>query len=109
MPRGTLQRVPAGPQMPDAGAYVAAYKREFGRSPAVWGGAFTYDSAWLLFRAMTQAGTTACGPLLDAVLQTEGMQGVTGTIDIHARSRNRAHAPVFILRVKRSGTFVIED
>lgn len=98
--------VPAAPEMPDAGAYVAAYEKEFGKTPDVWG-AFTYDSAWLLFRAMAAAGTTSYGPLLDAVLQTQGMQGATGTIDIHASSGNRANAPVYILKVNKSGTFVI--
>jgi len=31
-----------------------------------------------------------------------------GTIDIHASSGNRAHAPVFILKVNKSGDFVIK-
>lgn len=99
--------VPAAPQMPDAGAYVAAYEKEFGKTPDVWG-AFTYDSAWLLFRAMAQAGTTGYGPLLDAAVHTQGMQGATGTIDIHANSGNRANAPVFILKVNKAGEFVIK-
>lgn len=98
--------VPAAAQLPSAGEYVTAYRAEFGIEPDVWG-TFTYDSAWLLFAAMESVGTTRYGPVLDAVLHTRGMQGATGTIDIRSKSGNRAHAPVYILKVNRQGDFVV--
>lgn len=102
----TFSGVPAATQLPYAGRYVAAYRAEFGVEPDVWG-AFTYDSAWVLFHAMAKAGTTKYGPVLDAVLHTRGLQGATGTIDIRSTSGNRKDAPVYILKVNRKGDFVI--
>jgi branched-chain amino acid transport system substrate-binding protein len=102
----TFSGVPAAAQLPDASRYVAAYRVEFGVEPDVWG-AFTYDSAWVLFHAMTAAGSTEYGSVLNAVLQTRGLKGATGTIDIRTRSGNRKDAPVYILKVNRQGTFVI--
>ena len=104
----TFSGVPAAPQLPYAGDYVAAYRAEFGVDPDVWG-AFTYDSAWVLFHAMAEAGTTKYGPVLDAVLHTRGLQGATGTIDIRSNSGNRKDAPMYILKVNRKGDFVIVE
>ena len=104
----TFSGVPAAPQLPYAGEYVAAYRAEFGVDPDVWG-AFTYDSAWVLFHAMAEAGTTKYGPVLDAVLHTRGLQGATGTIDIRSNSGNRKDAPMYILKVNRKGDFVIVE
>jgi len=89
--------VPAAAQLPDAGSYVAAYRKAFGVQPDVWG-AFTYDSAWVLFHAMEEVGSTRYGAVL---------QGATGTIDIRSKTGNRAHAPVYILAVDDAGDFVI--
>lgn len=104
----TFSGVPAAPQLPYAGDYVAAYRAEFGIEPDVWG-TFTYDSAWVLFRAMAEAGTTMYAPVLDAVLHARGLQGATGTIDIRTKSGNRKDAPVYILEVNRRGEFVVVD
>lgn len=104
----TFSGVPAAPQLPYAGAYVSAYEKAFGKTPDVWG-AFTYDSAWVLFRAMEQVGSTKYGPVLDAVLHTRGLQGATGTIDIRSNSGNRKNAPMYILKVNRKGDFVIVE
>lgn len=104
----TFSGVPAAPQLPYAGAYVRAYRAEFDVEPDVWG-AFTYDSAWVLFRAMASVGSTAYAPVLDAVLHTRGLRGATGTIDIRSASGNRKDAPMYILRVNRQGDFVIVD
>ncbi len=104
----TFSGVPAAAQLPYAGRYVAAYKAEFGVQPDVWG-AFTYDSAWVLFRAMSAAGSTKYSPVLDQVLHTRGLNGATGTIDIRSKSGNRKDAPMYILEVNRKGEFVIVD
>jgi branched-chain amino acid transport system substrate-binding protein len=104
----TFSGVPAAPQLPYAGDYVTAYRAEFGINPDVWG-AFTYDSAWVLFHAMGQTGTTKYAPLLDAVLHTRGLQGATGPIDIRSKSGNREDVPMYILKVNRKGDFVIVE
>ena len=104
----TFSGVPAAPQLPYAGDYVTAYRAEFGINPDVWG-AFTYDSAWVLFNAMAQTGTTKYAPLLDAVLHTRGLQGATGPIDIRSKSGNREDVPMYILKVNRKGDFVIVE
>ncbi len=98
---------PAAEQLPDAQAYVKAYRRRFDRDPNVWG-TFTYDSLKLLDRAMEDAGSTAYGPALRQLLQTKGYRGETGTITIDRLTGNRVKVPVFILRVNRSGTFVVK-
>jgi branched-chain amino acid transport system substrate-binding protein len=104
----TFSGVPAAPQLPYAGDYVTAYRAEFDVNPDVWG-AFTYDSAWVLFNAMAQTGTTKYAPLLDAVLHTRGLQGATGPIDIRSKSGNREDVPMYILKVNRKGDFVIVE
>ena len=104
----TFSGVPAAPQLPYAGDYVTAYRAEFDVNPDVWG-AFTYDSAWVLFHAMAQTGTTQYAPLLDAVLHTRGLQGATGPIDIRSKSGNREDVPMYILKVNRKGDFVIVE
>jgi branched-chain amino acid transport system substrate-binding protein len=104
----TFSGVPAAPQLPYAGDYVTAYRAEFGVEPDVWG-AFTYDSAWVLFHAMAQTGTTKYAPLLDSVLHTRGLQGATGPIDIRSKSGNREDVPMYILKVNRKGDFVIVE
>jgi len=104
----TFSGVPAAPQLPYAGDYVAAYRAEFDVNPDVWG-AFTYDSAWVLFHAMAETGTTQYAPLLDAVLHTRGLQGATGPIDIRSKSGNREDVPMYILKVNRKGDFVIVE
>jgi len=104
----TFSGVPAAAQLPYAGSYVTAYRAEFGVEPDVWG-AFTYDSAWVLFRAMTQTGSTSYGKVLDAVVHTRGISGATGPIDIRSKSGNREDAPMYILKVNKSGDFVIVE
>jgi branched-chain amino acid transport system substrate-binding protein len=104
----TFSGVPAAPQLPYAGEYVTAYRAAFDVNPDVWG-AFTYDSAWVLFHAMAQTGTTKYAPLLDAVLHTRGLQGATGPIDIRSKSGNREDVPMYILKVNRKGDFVIVE
>ena len=102
----TFSGVPAAEQFPGAQAYVTRYIAAFGKKPDVWG-SFTYDSALVLFAAMQRAGTTRYSPLLTAVLGTTGLRGATGTITINPTSGNRRNAPMFILKVNRSGDFVI--
>ena len=63
------------------------------------------DSGWPVY--LGDAGATRYSPLLTAVLGTTGLRGATGTITINPTSGNRRNAPMFILKVNRSGDFVI--
>jgi ABC-type branched-subunit amino acid transport system substrate-binding protein len=99
--------VPDAAQMPDAKTYVAAYKKAFKAQPGVWG-TFTYDSANILFAAMTKANSTDYSAVMKKVLATKGFAGQTGTITINPKTGNRTKVPVYILKVDKSGTFVID-
>lgn len=93
--------------MPDASSYVKAYRAKFNATPGVWG-TFTYDSANILFAAMTKSGTTTYGPVLKKLLKTKDYAGQTGPITINPDNGNRKNVPVYILKVDKKGTFVID-
>jgi branched-chain amino acid transport system substrate-binding protein len=104
--RCAFSGVPAAAQMPDAAAYVKAYRATFKIQPAVWG-TFTYDSANILFAAMEKAGSTQSNAVLARLLKTKTYPGQTGAITINAKTGNRTKVPVYILTVDKTGTFVI--
>lgn len=97
--------VPEAPQLPTAGEFVADYQAAFDKVPGVWS-PFTYDSANILFRAMEQAGTTAYGPVMQALLRTRNYAGATGSITIDKATGNRVSLPIYIMGVDASGSFV---
>ena len=105
--RCVFSGIPAAGQMPYASSYVKAYRTKFNATPGVWG-TFTYDSANILFAAMTKSGTTTYGPVLKKLLKTKDYAGQTGPITINADNGNRKNVPVYILKVDKSGTFVID-
>jgi len=98
--------VPAAAQLPTATSYVKAYRAKFNATPGVWG-TFTYDSANVLFAAMTKAGSEKSTPVLKSLLATKSFAGQTGSITIDSKTGNRTKVPVFILKVDKNGTFVI--
>lgn len=98
--------VPGPMAFPSARQYVRDYRTTFGMEPATWG-AFTYDSARILFAAMETAGTTDYGPVLARLRRTAGFPGVTGVITIDRRSGDRTKVAVRVLRVDARGQFVI--
>lgn len=102
----TYSGVPAAGQLPTAQAYVKAYKSTFDARPDVWG-AFTYDSALVLFDAIRWTQSTTYDDLLAGVLTTRGVDGATGEINIHRKTGNRAQAPMYIMKVNTKGKFVI--
>jgi branched-chain amino acid transport system substrate-binding protein len=57
-----------------------------------------YDAARLLYDAMSRATGLAPDPIKDALAQTKGFQGATGTINIDA-NRN-AQKPVVVVQIK---------
>ena len=58
---------------------TAAYKKAFKAQPGVWG-TFTYDSANILFAAMTKSKSTDYAAVMKKLLATKGFAGQTGTI-----------------------------
>ena len=105
--RCVFSGVPAAEQMPDAAKYVNAYKSKFKAAPGVWG-TFTYDSANILFAAMAKSGTTTYGPVLKKLLNVKEYAGQTGPITINPNNGYRKNVPVYILKVNKSGVFVID-
>ena len=104
--RCVFSGVPAAAQLPTASSYVKAYKAKFNATPGVWG-TFTYDSANILFAAMTKAGSVKYNPVLKNLLATKNYSGQTGSITIDPKTGNRTKVPVYILKVDKNGTFVI--
>ncbi|MGI9137107.1 MAG: branched-chain amino acid ABC transporter substrate-binding protein [Candidatus Nanopelagicales bacterium] len=106
--RCVFSGVPEAAQLPGAkaAAYVADYTKAFKKSPGVWG-AFTYDSANLLFSKIAQTGTTKFAPVLKALTHTKNFKGATGTTTIRPSTGNRVKVPVYILKVDSKGVFTV--
>lgn len=98
--------VPTPDQFPSAAAYVKAYSTRFSKQPGVWG-TFTYDSANVLFAAMTKANGTGYDAVLGQLRKTRAFAGATGSITIDPDTGNRVNAPVKILKVNGTGAFIV--
>lgn len=103
--RCVFSGVPAATEMPSAKTYVGQYRAAFGKKPSVWG-AFTYDSARILFRAINRAKSFDVAKVEHALRRTKGFHGATGTIAISAKTGYRKVVPVSILRVTKQKRFV---
>jgi ABC-type branched-subunit amino acid transport system substrate-binding protein len=99
--------VPSPQQFPGAKGYVSDYQATFGKQPGTWG-SFTYDSMKLLFDAVQRAGGWDAQEVDAALTQTDGYEGITGTITIDPSTGNRVDVPVVILRVDANGAFVVD-
>ncbi|MGH9399037.1 MAG: ABC transporter substrate-binding protein [Thermoanaerobaculia bacterium] len=82
---------------PAVRAFVAAYKKAYGAEPDSIA-ALSYDAARVLFDAMRRAGSTDGKRLRDALAETAGFAGVTGTITMDA-DRNPVK-PAVVLKVE---------
>lgn len=90
---------------PAAQKFLAAYKERFNTVPDALGG-LGYDSAMVLFDAIKRAGSTEGMKIRDAIAQTKGFAGVTGTITLNAE-RN-ADKPAVVLEIK-GGKFIYRE
>jgi branched-chain amino acid transport system substrate-binding protein len=104
--RCVFSGVPAAPQLPSAADYVRRYRATFHTTPGVWG-AFTFDSASLLFAAIDRSRSYDFGPVERALRRANGYEGATGRITIDPGSGYRTSVPVSILRVGTAKKFVI--
>jgi branched-chain amino acid transport system substrate-binding protein len=82
---------------PNSKTFVAKYKERFKRDPSSLG-AMGYDAAKVLADAIKRAKTDTPEGIRDAIAETKGFQGATGTITINA-DRN-AEKPVVIVQIK---------
>ena len=90
---------------PAAQKFLAAYKERFKSTPDALAG-LGYDSAMVLFDAIKRAGSTEGMKIRDAIAQTKGHAGVTGTISLNAE-RN-ADKPAVVIEIKE-GKFVYRE
>jgi branched-chain amino acid transport system substrate-binding protein len=77
-------------------SFVTEYQSKYGEKPDALA-ALAFDAANILFDAMNRAGSTEPAAVRDALANTQGFPGVTGTITIDAQ-RN-AVKPAVVLRV----------
>jgi len=99
--------IPEAPQLPigRASLYVSAYEAAFGVTPGVWG-AFSYDSANILFRAIAGSGSTEMSAVMDKLLHVTRYHGATGSITINPATGNREHLPIYIMSVNANRQFI---
>lgn len=86
---------------PNSQAFVTAYKARFNREPSSLA-AQAYDSAKLLFDAIERANEITPQAIRDALAQTKGFQGATGTITMD--EHRNAQKPLVVVQV-RDGKF----
>lgn len=86
---------------PGSQAFVSAYKSKFNREPSSLA-AQAYDSAKLLFDAIERASEVTPLAIRDALAQTKGFQGATGTISMD--EHRNAQKPLVVVQV-RGGKF----
>jgi len=82
---------------PNAQAFLKAYKERFKHEPTSLG-AMGYDAALMLYDAMGRAKADTPEAIRDAIAETKGFEGATGTIAIDAE-RN-ADKAVVIVQIK---------
>jgi ABC-type branched-subunit amino acid transport system substrate-binding protein len=99
--------VPSPQEFPAAQNYVTDYQATFDTRPGTWG-TFTYDSMKLLFDAVERAGEWNADEVDTALAETEGYEGLTGTITIDPSTGNRVDVPVVILRIEADGSFIVD-
>jgi branched-chain amino acid transport system substrate-binding protein len=82
---------------PNSKAFVAKYKERFKRDPSSLG-AMGYDAAMVLVDSIKRAKVDTPEGIRDAIAETKGFQGATGTITIN--SERNAEKPVVIVQIK---------
>jgi branched-chain amino acid transport system substrate-binding protein len=83
---------------PNSQAFVSRYKEKYNRTPSGLA-AMGYDAAKLLADAIGRAKTPTPDGIREAIQETKGFQGATGTISID--SERNADKPVVIVQIKQ--------
>jgi branched-chain amino acid transport system substrate-binding protein len=100
--------VPSPGDFPGSEDLVAAYTEKFDAPVGSWS-PYTYDSVLLLADAIERAGTTDTDALTEALADTDGWSGWTGTVAFEAETGNRLPAPVTVNTVTAEGTFTVDQ
>jgi branched-chain amino acid transport system substrate-binding protein len=90
---------------PAAKHFIAAYQKKYGVLPDA-AAALTYDSAYILFKAIAKAGKADSKAIRNAIASTKGFTGVTGDI-----TYNGSGDPVkgaVVIRIE-NGKFVFDS
>jgi len=61
-------------------AFIAAYKKEYGKDPESAFAALGYDAIYLMANAIKKAGSIDPKAIRDALAATKGLEGVTGAV-----------------------------
>lgn len=96
----------AGDPDPRVRDFVQKYKDRFGQAPDALA-ALGYDSAKVLADSLKRAGKTDGPALRDAIAQTQGFSGVTGTINV-GPDRNPIGKKLVIVEIK-NGQLALRD
>jgi branched-chain amino acid transport system substrate-binding protein len=84
--------------------FIAKYKAKYGKTPDGLA-ALGYDAAMLLFEAMKRSPSLEGADLAAAIAETDGFEGVTGTISIDEQ-RNAVKPAVMLEMVDGTPTYV---
>ena len=96
--------VPSAGDFPQSATYVQNYQATYHTAPGTWG-AFAYDSAALLFHAVTATGGWQHDPVTTSLFHTVNYSGITGQTTIDPSTGNRDNPPVVILTVDATGNY----
>ena len=86
--------------------FLAKWAKKYGGEPSTSMGALAYDGAMLACNAITRAATIDAAGLQNAIEDTVGFQGVTGTITLKGRNGNPPKRAVIVKITKNGQEFV---
>ncbi|MHB8328139.1 MAG: branched-chain amino acid ABC transporter substrate-binding protein [Acidimicrobiales bacterium] len=98
---------PPPSEFPGGTRYTSAYRARYRLEPGPWG-AFAYDALGLVADAARRAGSLSASLLSEALRQTTGYAGVTGTIDIDRATGERRLPPLAVLDVSIAGVTALD-
>jgi branched-chain amino acid transport system substrate-binding protein len=96
-----------GDNRPEVTAFIAAYKKEYGKDPENAFAALGYDAVDLIADAIKRAGSADKGPLQKALAATKGFKAVTGEIS-YTRPSGVPLKPMSVISVK-NGAYAVEE
>lgn len=102
---GVFYTAPSESTSPAFSSFSDQYKTKYGEEPDVFG-AYSYDAAMAIFRAVEAAGTTDPTKIREALLE-ESFQGVSGEVAFRPNGDLRSEA--FSKRTIRNGQVVDVD
>ncbi len=93
------------PHQPVVTDYKATYEAETGETVSTFGG-YAYDGLMLLVDAIERAGTAEPAAIRDALEETEGFVGVTGTFNMSPEDHMGLDISAFVMVEIQDGDFI---